>query len=461
MKTIQELIGKVGIEGASTYRGELRSLSNAAHAWATNTSRAGSRVLDVLSVVNKATMATAGIMASLASAGGVVGIGAAAIKAAADWEQLTVTMTALTGSADAAKEKLQFVKDLAIPATATTDQLARAALTLESFGVRAERALPVVAKLQAAFQFDPAALEKATSIIGRLAQGDFPDVELLAGMGMNRRQFAQQGVQFDPQGRLLSSARDTLDALDRIVQAKYGGILDAVSGTTNAKLATLTDRWQQALRTIGTVLGTELLPHIERLANWLDNLEKSGTLTMWAQRAVAAFRIVGTIIQWVGGIIGVVLTAIGVLTANLALALGGAALYLAATNGGSWIQKKIDAYYKSLKSDASKTTAIPAMPQDKHPDQGWGAGIPTDPVQNAIERNTRRTADNTAPDMRRYALGGGPLGQIGVTPVELAAVRSTGTGRVTVELRNGSSLETIFADAIADAITSMKRQGLL
>lgn len=63
--------------------------------------------------------------------------------------------------------------------------------------------------------------------------------------------------------------------------------------------------------------------------------------------------------------------------------------------------------------------------------------------------------------MRRYALGGGPLGQIGVTPVELAAVRSTGTGRVTVELRNGSSLETIFADAIADAITSMKRQGLL
>ena len=63
--------------------------------------------------------------------------------------------------------------------------------------------------------------------------------------------------------------------------------------------------------------------------------------------------------------------------------------------------------------------------------------------------------------MRRYALGGGPLGQIGVTPVELAGIRSNGSGRVTVEIRGGNSFETILADAINDTIASMKRQGLL
>lgn len=456
--TVQELIGKVKLDGDARYISGLRSMERAAQAWSSRSAGGVSRVLDMFGRLNGVMGAATGIMAGLVGAGGLIGFGAAAIKASADWEQLTVTLTALTGSAATAQEKLQFIKELAIPATATTEALSRAGVELQSFQLRLERALPLGAKLQAAFAFDPQALEKAVSIMGRLAQGDFPDIELLSGLGLNKQQFREQGIQFDPQGKLLSSARDTLDALERIVEQKYGGILAAVANTTNAKLATVQDRWQTALRSVGNVLQKELLPVLERFSGWLDALGKSNQIQEWLRQVAFGFRHLGEIIAWAFGVTLVLAALAAVSLDAYALALKLALAGVAAIVGGALLQSKIDSILKEMDAVSKRGPAAPPLPTDKHPELGWGQL--TDPLAT-IERNTRQTAQNTAPDIKRFALGGGPLGQIGVAPVELAGIRRFDRQGVVVRVDGSKNLETWVAEIVQAGILAAARQGVL
>jgi hypothetical protein len=96
--------------------------------------------------------------------------------------------------------------------------------------------------------------------------------------------FAAQGIKFDAGGSLVSSARDTFEALIRIIDTKYSGMMDKLAGTTETKLATLTDKWQGALRIIGSKLITILTPFIEYFSSFLDKLTNSGALNMLVDR---------------------------------------------------------------------------------------------------------------------------------------------------------------------------------
>lgn len=77
-------------------------------------------------------------------------------------------------------------------------------------------------------------------------------------------------------------------------------------------------------------------------------------------------------------------------------------------------------------------------------------------------RNTARIAENTGKqlDYTRYALGGGELGRIGVTPVEFASARTGAGGRaVTVKIEGGRTIEQTLADLVAQTVYQMRRAG--
>lgn len=82
------------------------------------------------------------------------------------------------------------------------------------------------------------------------------------------------------------------------------------------------------------------------------------------------------------------------------------------------------------------------------------------PALQRIDTNTRRIAENTR-DYRRYALGGGELGRIGVTPVEMAGIAGRRDVRVSVDVSGVKTFEQVIAMAVQQSVSQMKRQGAL
>jgi hypothetical protein len=274
--TIAELVVKLGVTGQGQLQASLDKTKTGLNQIATSAKSAGSAI-------------TAGVGTGLAAvtAAGAVGLGLlgkSAFDSAVAFESLSARLTAITGSGKRAAEVLDTVRKVAEPSPFTFDQLATAATQLEAFGLKTEAILPRLANLGAAFGASDENLKSLVNLFGRLSAGNFPDIEQLSAFGLSKSMFAAEGIKFDAGGSLVSSARETFDALNRIIDTKYSAIMDKMAGTTETKLATLTDKWEGALRMIGGKLITILTPFIEYASTFIDKITNSGALEMLVDR---------------------------------------------------------------------------------------------------------------------------------------------------------------------------------
>lgn len=450
MPTAAQLIGRIRLEGVNQY---VKSLLTAQGA-----QMRLSRAADVL---NRSLLSiTAGpllALAGAAGAGSLIELGANAIHAAADFEQMRVTLEALTGSAETAAEKIAFMRQLAIPSTFTFTQLMEAGTQLEAFGLRIEKVLPLIAKLGGAFKADQIHLNELIRIFGE-AQTGVLNARQLASFGLSRHELSLFGVEFDPHNKLLSSTKEVLDGLERLIEYRYGNILDKMANTTNAKLATLTDRWQESLRKIGFALIKTLTPMLERFTAFIDRLNTEGGLDRFLSH-------LGENLLKIVVVIGKVLTFILFAVAAIQLAtrdfVGAFVTGLAAVGvmlGTRALVANLAPLFKAGQMGQSSAQAG-LVPQDLHPELGW-TGNDALNLQSEIAANTAETAHNTAKmlDLRKYALGGGPLGEIGVTPVERY---SRGGRQMNINVNTGNKgLDQWLADMFGQYYLEMKRQGL-
>jgi ABC-type transporter Mla subunit MlaD len=229
-------------------------------------------------------------VAALAGAAGIGLLAKSAFDSAVSFESLNARLEAITGSGDRAAKILETVRKVAEPSPFTFNQLATAATQLEAFGLKTEAILPRLANLGAAFGASEENLKSLVNLFGRLAAGNFPDIEQLSAFGLSKSMFAQQGIKFDAGGSLVSSARDTFDALLRIVDTKYATILDKMSKTTESKLASLQDKWEGAMRSLGAGLIEVLSPVIDYFTKFLDKLTTSGAMGDLVNRFLSPFK---------------------------------------------------------------------------------------------------------------------------------------------------------------------------
>jgi len=401
-----------------------------------------SKVEGAVNGVKTLTLTLAGVFAA---AVGKVAVDA--VAAASEFEQFRVTLEALTGSADKTAQKLDFIKRLAIPSTFTFQQLAQAGTQLEAFNVPLEKALPLISKLGAAFPNKE--LGDFVNLFGRLASGDFPDLEALSGAGLSKLDFMKQGIKFDAQGSLLSSTRDTMNALERIINSKYGGILDKVANTTNAKLATVKDKWEEVLRKAGDALTKYLNPALDKLSAWLENIGKDKNFEKFLQNIGKNF------VKFVGVVFGVLGTLLGVMAlvklafrdffGAVVLGIASAASFV----GGLKITSELGKFFKGLQIAGQQPGApvnVPSAPP--------GMEFPDNPALktlNDIEGNTKQTAENTRSiDFKRYALGGGDIAGMGIQAID----RYRGRGMD----RNRSITINAGKDKLSQAVAEIARQ---
>jgi hypothetical protein len=157
--------------------------------------------------------------------------------------------------------------------------LANLAVGLESIGLETNALLPRLANLGAAFGADEEHLKSLLNMVGKFKVGQMPDAEQMAMFGMSRSQFAKEGIKFDKGGGLEQGQElKVFETFIKIIDTKYSGMLDALSGDTATKLASLEDAWEQAMRTIGQKLITILTPYIKYATDFLGRMMDSGIL---------------------------------------------------------------------------------------------------------------------------------------------------------------------------------------
>lgn len=100
-------------------------------------------------------------------------------------------------------------------------------------------------------------------------------------------------------------------------------------------------------------------------------------------------------------------------------------------------------------------SAAPLSPQSLLEDFSAAVGGLQKPMDDTAV-NTARIADNTSKmiDFRRFALGGGPLGALGVTPVEM----HRRSGEVRIRLEGGTELERVL---VTQVLWELRRQGVI
>ena len=223
-----------------------------------------------------------GAMGGVAIAGTVAGfgmLGKTAFDAAVSFESLNSRLTAITGSGKKAAEVLDMVKKVAGPSPFTFSQLANLAVGLEATGVETNAMLPRLANLGAAFGASEEKLASLLNMVQQLKGGQIPDMGQLSMFGMNRSDFAKQGIKFDRGGGLEQGQEmKVFEAFVNIIDTKYSGMLEGLQNDTATKLASLEDTWEMTMRKIGEKMIIILTPYIEYTTNFLGRMLDSGVL---------------------------------------------------------------------------------------------------------------------------------------------------------------------------------------
>jgi hypothetical protein len=246
-----------------------------------------------------------GITAAMAIIGAAtitmnLAIAKSTVEAAFNFEQLQARLSALKGPAKA-NDILEFVRKLAEPSNFTTEQLSNSAVQLEAFGLNAKRILPIIAQLGMAFGADAEKLRLLTDMFGRLSQGQLPDVQVMAQFGLSKSKLMKEGIKFDAQGSLLSSTREVMIAMEKIINRDYGKIFEQMANTGNAKLASLTDVFERLKIQVGNQLAETAKVAISSFANILGALERSGVLEQAAKTMLYPFEALGKVLGLNGG----------------------------------------------------------------------------------------------------------------------------------------------------------------
>jgi hypothetical protein len=394
------------------------------------------------------------------------------VEAAFEVEQLQKRLGAIT-TPEKATDILGFVRQLAEPSNFTTQQLAEASVQLEAFGLNSKRILPIMAQLGMAFGADAEKLRLLTDMFGRLSQGQLPDVQVMAQFGLSKSKLMKEGIKFDNQGSLVSSTREVMVAIEKIVTRDYKKIFTEMAKTGNAQLASLTDVFERLKVSVGQSLMDTAKNAISGMTNLLSAIERTGIMDKLAQSMLLPFQAIAnvflgkdksvgniqqTMAVWAGGLLAI-FEEINIQTAlfveqfaravQLAVAFQGGNLFKVAELVPEMLkgargqfapsrvtQKGTD--YSLMILDQLKNPPVPTSIDDlinkskltdfgKLEDLLKGDKSNIDKQTRQLEKINQNTKTQNEITLRNLTYGGGELAAQGLSAVQMSGFRSVGS----------------------------------
>lgn len=372
------------------------------------------------------------------SAGALYAIGRAAVPTAAELQQLEAVFVALTGSAAKAQERMQYLLRFAETSVFEFPDLVRVATQLEAFGLNIQRILPLITQMAAAFGANRETLEMLANAFGRMAAGQFGEaMEAFRRVGISAGDLMAEGIRISASGEIQSSVREVFAAIERIAQARFGNVAAVMGATLAVQLSNLRDSFTRLLAEIGRAILPALAPIIERIQSVARFLESSGLARAFGERIAqilqnqqlldTATRALFTAVAVIEMLPQIVQAGIQVISSFLQM------IYRAFETIAGWLRRfGIDAQLGGLSLAPlmqvfdliqrrtnelmRQFQATPALAPAPMTPQGDYFNRQVNELQK-ISENTRQIAEHTRQlvDLQRIALGGGELGQRGIS----------------------------------------------
>ena len=220
---------------------------------------------------------------ALAGGSGLGLLAKGAMDAASKFEMMTQTLTTLQGSASKAKDTMSWLEAFAGPSVFRLEGLQDATIRLEAFGLSAQRYLPVLANLAGVFGNDSSKIMEVADALGRLKSGQSGEaLEAMRRFGISNNDLMAKGIQFNGGGQMISGATEAINAIEQIIQEKFGSMGSAMANTLGAKLGSVSDAWQRALRNIGTAFMPVVKEISDGISGALNSLSTSGVISQMA-----------------------------------------------------------------------------------------------------------------------------------------------------------------------------------
>lgn len=487
MAKIAELIVRLATQGGDKVKKDLDETKKAVKETANSmdilrdavneTQIGGKGIVDIYSQVKTTLSSMTPEAARLAIGMGAVGVAATGMVAAIggitteaykmlwnsrtagmEFEAMQRRLEGLTGSASRAASILALARKEAGPSMFTTSQLEQASVMLAAYGVNVERILPLITRLGQAFGADQEHLMMYSRAFGQLASGKMPESEVMAQMGISKNDLRREGIKFDSQNSLISSAEETGAAFQRIIYRKFQGAYEQSTTTMDAMVASITDSMETIQRVMGKTVNDAMKPFVISLGQIANKIGESNFPKMFAEDMMKPFQTFGKIIgetdDAIKGFMATLAAMANIVPGYFAKIFGlvekvksGTPLekIAAAAQLGSEAMKQpgqrlFDTVLRfiedrnrylgvmnppkpppgpSSKDDPSKRKMFPdQLPEDKKEDKKHKKEVESH--LSRISNNTRKTADVL--DLRNQTLGGGRIGSLGITGAELASM---------------------------------------
>ena len=244
----------------------------------------------------------------------IAGLGAvsfATLKAASAWELGTAALENMNGSLELAQQQILRLADFAAETPFEFQNILRANNQLRAFGFTAEESLQVLERVGntvAAFgDFSQQKIDQVVLALGRLKGGGRSvgeTFETLRRFGISQNQLEQFGVEFSKGGKLLSSTDRVIEAVLRVMDQKFTGMMKKLNDTISGQVSNMKDLFFQFFAELGGP-GAEKFKNalkfvnslLERLVKTVREFRQSAGMQRLSEsfeRIGNAFRLLGT-----------------------------------------------------------------------------------------------------------------------------------------------------------------------
>lgn len=193
------------------------------------------------------------------------------------FENFELRYTALLGSVDAARAHIIQLQELNKSTALDLPGLIELDLNLRNAGVASEKFLRIAANVGVVLGGD--VNEKANQFataIGRIAAGgEGVGIKVLTEQLriLSRNDLIREGIKFDSNNELQSTAEETLAAVMRIIETKYKDVQDMIRNSWEQIISNNKDAFQQLQRVFQQPIAEALKPIFQALPNIILNRE--------------------------------------------------------------------------------------------------------------------------------------------------------------------------------------------
>lgn len=260
--------------------------------------------------------------------GGVVGLASSMVSGNAEFERYQTQFTVLLGSADAAKARLAELADFGAKTPFELPEVVKADKILQSFGLESEDAAKKFGFNAAQIRTiagdtasgTGASFEEMSLLLGKFSTGATGEaIARMAELGIaSKDDLTKMGLEFSKSGQLLSPLPESMSVVLKLMQQKFGGMMDAQSMTFEGMVSNLQDWVGQTKRVIMAPIFDVLKEQLGNLLVFLGSDAVKGAIAGFAQGLAGG---IGAAIQFIATtVIPMFVAGWGLLQQGLAIA---------------------------------------------------------------------------------------------------------------------------------------------